>query len=192
MGTSDFLLVAVPAGCGLLISVGGSLMLAPSFEHRRAARVAFVLGGVLFWMTGVIWAANAGEAAMSIRLLISGIVGAASAMFTVWMLTLASTAQTNSSLSSKVLPMPNNDDSKHVIGHEIIGNNQGGAAVEIQSNGSPGQPSTGADLKTIIPPGQSGTGLKVIQNGPGTGLKVIQTGPGVGLRSTVIVGPENK
>lgn len=78
-----------------------------------------------------------------------------------------------------------------VVGAEIVGNNQRGAAAEVISNGLPGQPSIGLDVSATGAPGQSVTGLRVIQNGPGTGLRVIQNGPGIGVRSTVTVGPDN-
>ena len=101
----------------------------------------------------------------------------------IWQFTSAGIAQTS------------NNDPNHVTGLNIVGNSQGGVAAEIVSNGLPGQPSVGADIRTVVGPGQSVTGVNVTQTGPGTGLRVIQTGPGVGLRSTVIVGPngtENK
>lgn len=72
-----------------------------------------------------------------------------------------------------------------IVGHTIIGNGQGGAAEEIISNGSPGQPSTGADINIRAHPGQSVTGMRVIQNGSGTGLRVIQSGPGTGIKITI-------
>jgi hypothetical protein len=75
-------------------------------------------------------------------------------------------------------------DPNCVTGWAITGNNQGGPTAQILSNGLPGQPSIGADITTVIGPGQSGVGVSVTQTGPGTGLRVIQTGPGVGLRST--------
>ncbi len=45
-------------------------------------------------------------------------------------------------------------------GVEINGNKQGGNAVEIISNGTPGQPSVGMDVTTTGNEGQSVTGLR--------------------------------
>jgi hypothetical protein len=69
-------------------------MIAASNEQRRAARIAFYLGGALFWFAGVIGSYNIMGQPIAVRLMIAGIVGAASAIFTVWMLTLTSRAQT--------------------------------------------------------------------------------------------------
>jgi hypothetical protein len=110
----------------------------------------------------------------------------------IWQFTSAGNAQAtvaHSAIQAGEMLMPLNNDPNHVTGMSIVGSGQGDAAAEIVSKGLPGQPSTGADIRTIVGPGQSGTGLSVTQTGPGTGLRVIQTGPGVGLRSTVIVGP---
>lgn len=92
-------------------------------------------------------------------------------------------------------------DSKHdaktdgtgtIIGHSVVGNNQGGAALEIQSHGTSQNPSVGAEVSVMAPAGQSVIGTRVIQNGPGTGMRVIQNGPGVGFRSSVVIGPNGK
>lgn len=181
MGTSDFLLVGATCGGGVLCSVGGALMLASSEPHRKAARAAFYAAGVSFWATGVIWGISAGEETMLTRLIIAGGAGALSAMFAVWTVSLTASAQT---------PPPSQGPGQGaVVGHEVIGNNQGGAAEEIISNGQLGQPSFGGQTTVVVPPGQSAKGTRVIQTGLGTGLRVIQTGPGVGYSSTVIVGP---
>lgn len=74
-----------------------------------------------------------------------------------------------------------------IVGHTIEGRGQGGVAEEIVSNGSPKGPTTGAEINVHGLPGQSLTGVKVIQSGPGTGLRVIQNGPGTGMR--IKVGP---
>jgi hypothetical protein len=99
----------------------------------------------------------------------------------IWQFSSAGEAQTTA---------PNSGGS--ITGAEIIGNNQGGPAAEIQSNGTVGNPSVGADITANGQPGQSVTGLRVIQSGPGTGLRVIQNGPGVGMRVTVGQGQSPK
>jgi hypothetical protein len=81
--------------------------------------------------------------------------------------------------------MPNNSDPNHITGMKIEGNSQGGAAAEI-IGGAGANPA--ADINVTAGPGQSATGLHVIQTGPGTGLRVIQNGPGTGLRVGVTVG----
>jgi hypothetical protein len=182
MSTGDFLLLIVTVACGVLCSVGGGLMVAGSNEHRRAARIAFYLGGALFWFAGVIGSYNIMGQPIAFRLMIAGIVGAASAIFTVWMLTLTSSAQT---------PLPPNGINGSVTGLEIVENGQGGPAVDIESHGSPNGSSVGYEQNVHGMPGQSVTGTRVIQTGPGTGMRVIQTGPGVGFRSTVTIGPNS-
>jgi hypothetical protein len=77
-----------------------------------------------------------------------------------------------------------------ITGITIEGNSQGGAAAKIRSNGTPNNPSTGGDINVTGAPGQSITGLHVIQSRPGTGLSVIQSGPGTGLKVTA--GDERK
>jgi hypothetical protein len=97
MSTVDFLLLIVTVACGVLCSVGGGLMIAASNEHRRAARIAFCVGGALFWLAGIagiIGSYNIMGQPLAVRLMIARIVGAGSAIFTVWMLTLTSSAQT--------------------------------------------------------------------------------------------------
>jgi len=93
------------------------------------------------------------------------------------------------SVMAQNLPGPSGSQLDHVTGLSIVGNGQGGPAAEIISGGgTQSAPSVGMDLNTVAKPGQSVTGVGVIQKGPGTGLRVIQTGPGVGLRSTATVG----
>jgi hypothetical protein len=84
-------------------------------------------------------------------------------------------------------PMSNKDNS--ITGMTIQGNHQGGAAAEVNVTGSANQakPPVGLDINVVGAPGQSVTGLRVIQNGPGTGLKVTVggDGPATGVRVTV-------
>jgi len=169
MGTTDFILLVVMGACGILCSVGGGLMIATSNEHRQAARVAFVAAGVLFWMTGVIWGINSMESSMSIRFIVSGLVGAVSAIFTVWMFTLSSNAQTP--------PAP--PSSSNGSPQTVIQNGGGGIGMDLTVSGTPGSPTPTVGLQT--------NGLQVIQNGHGTGMKVTVggNGPAIGVQSTV-------
>ena len=187
-------------GIGINLVLG---LVSPDWRamHRFIANLGHAFGVVLIWIglymlfLGIIppsWGLSMWPKVSMIAGVIFFIGGA------IWHFTSAGTAQTsvaNPGISAGEMPMPLNNDPSHVTGMTIVGDGQGGAAAEISSKGLPGQPSTGADIRTIIGPGQSGTGLSVTQTGPGTGLRVIQTGPGVGLRSTVTVGPngtENK
>ncbi|HMN70853.1 MAG TPA: hypothetical protein PKA55_03165 [Rhodoblastus sp.] len=89
--------------------------------------------------------------------------------------------------------MDNKEAQAPVVGVDIQGHGQVGAAVEIVSTGTKDAPSLGGESTVHVQPGQSAIGTRVIQSGPGTGMRVIQNGPGVGFRSTVIVGgPEPK
>ncbi len=183
MGTSDFLLIVIPGASAIFYGIGGAIMLVPSIEHQKSAKAAFLIAGTLFWITGLIWGASNGDAQMITRYIVVGIVGAASAIITLWAITLTGNAQT-SNHQTYMGPTMSNDENR-VVGAEIIGNHQGGAAAEINSTGTALSPSVGADVSVQGQPGQSVTGLRVIQNGPGTGLRINQTGPGVGLRVTV-------
>jgi hypothetical protein len=62
-----------------------------------------------------------------------------------------------------------------------IDNGGGGTGMTIDNSGG----GTGANVVVNPRPGQSATGVEVIQRGPGTGLEVIQNGPGTGLNVTV-------
>src|SRR2546422_11370693 len=95
-GLGDFALAVIIGAAGIVASLGGAMMF--SKEHRRAAMGCFVVSGLLFWSLGVMWAINATGQAMLYRLITAGIVGAASATFTVWVITATSTAPLGSPL----------------------------------------------------------------------------------------------
>lgn len=82
----------------------------------------------------------------------------------------------------------NNKAPPAVVGYEVIGNQQGGVADEVTSQGGPN--SVGRDITVCGKPGQSVTGMRVIQSGPGsgTGERVVQMGPGTGVKITVYSG----
>ncbi|WP_292529238.1 hypothetical protein [Methylocystis sp.] len=167
-------------------------MLAPTFDHKKSAKVAFGLAGSLFWATGLIWGATSGDSQMLTRYIVVGTIGAISAMITLWLFTLTGNAQISKPQSYMEHPMQK-DDQSYVTGLEIKGDHQGGAAVEVNSSGANGAPSTGMEVTAHGLPGQSVTGARVIQAGNGTGLKVTQSGPGVGFSSTAVSGaPSDK
>jgi hypothetical protein len=89
----------------------------------------------------------------------------------------------NNNMMLPSLGVPN-----HLVGATIIGNGQGPAA-DVTVMGSPGRtsPAVGMDINVAGKPGQSATGLNVIQNGPGTGMRVTVggNGPAVGVRVSV-------
>jgi hypothetical protein len=86
-------------------------------------------------------------------------------------------------------PMSNKDNS--VTGMTIEGNRQGGTAAEVNVTGSVNQPApVGLEINAVGAPGQSVTGMRVIQNGPGTGLKVTVGGDGPATGVRVRVGTE--
>jgi hypothetical protein len=73
-----------------------------------------------------------------------------------------------------------------VIGGSVVGN--GGVGADISVTGSAGQPPrVGWGIQAQGAPGQSVTGLQVIQNGPGTGMRVTVggDGPATGVSVTV-------
>ena len=152
----------------------------------------FLVGGAFLWI-------SMENQVMIQQRIVLGVIGAIFGALTVLSIGemvrpfgVKAQSVSNQTYKDESTPMVTDNDPNSVTGTTIIGNNQGGAAAEVLSSGSPGQPSVGMDITASGTPGQNVTGLKVIQNGPGTGLKVIQNGPGVGVRSTVIVGPENK
>src|SRR5271168_2028488 len=60
---------------------------------------------------------------------------------------------------------------QQVIGARVI--NNGGAGADISVTGAAGQPPrVGWNIQAAGSPGQSVTGLQVMQNGPGTGMRV--------------------
>lgn len=78
-----------------------------------------------------------------------------------------------------------------VTGATIIGN--GGSGADITATGIAGQPApVGWDIQASGAPGQSVTGLRVIQNGPGTGMRITVggTGPATGVRVGVVAPPQ--
>jgi len=77
-------------------------------------------------------------------------------------------------------PAPNS-----ITGWQIIGNQPGATAASINSTGISGSPSNGAVVNVKPQPGQSATGVSIIQNTPGTGLIINQSGPGTGLTINV-------
>jgi len=81
-------------------------------------------------------------------------------------------------------------ETPHVLGLDVRGDHQGSgnAAYEILSTGTENKPAIGADVTIHALPGQSATGVRIVQNGPGTGMRIIQNGPGVGLRVNMISG----
>jgi hypothetical protein len=95
---------------------------------------------------------------------------------------------TAGTINNNNLTLPSLSDPNHLVGATIIGNGQGTAA-DVTVMGSPGQtsPAVGMDISAIGRPGQSVTGLNVIQNGPGTGMHVTVggNGPAVGVRVSV-------
>lgn len=80
-------------------------------------------------------------------------------------------------------------ENNSVTGMTIQGNSQGDPAAEFSATGSHNQaaPPVGLDINAVGGPGQSVTGLRIIQNGPGTGLKVTVggSGPATGVRVNV-------
>lgn len=75
------------------------------------------------------------------------------------------------------------DDKKHLVGVDIR-NGGPGVGMDLKTGGIPG--SVGMDILVNRQPGQSVTGLNVVNSGSGTGLKNDHTGPGTGVR--VVVG----
>ncbi len=76
---------------------------------------------------------------------------------------------------------------QQMIGQSIV-NSGGGVGADISVIGSAGQePKTGLDIHADGAPGQSVTGLRIIQNGTGTGMRVTVggDGPATGVRVTV-------
>jgi hypothetical protein len=75
---------------------------------------------------------------------------------------------------------------QQVIGKSIV-NSGGGVGADISVIGSGQEPKTGLDIRADGAPGQSVTGLQVIQNGPGTGMRITVggDGPATGVRVTV-------
>jgi hypothetical protein len=190
MGVQEFLFAIL----GLIAAGGFSWAVSIDCSHPTAASLAYWVSFVLFATLGPIWSwrastqkmwVRAGAAAGTVFIAAIALVGA----FVVRPACGQSQAPTNCSNMSGTNNCGNIYNLNRAPANvEIIGGPNGGTTAEIQSNGSPGAPSVGMDLMTVVPPGQSGVGLRVIQTGPGTGLRVIQNGPGVGLRSTVIVG----
>jgi hypothetical protein len=72
-----------------------------------------------------------------------------------------------------------------ITGWQIIGNQPGAASAIINSTGTSNSPSNGAVVNVKPQPGQSATGVSIIQNAPGTGLIINQSGPGTGLTINV-------
>jgi hypothetical protein len=188
------LIAILSAIIGVFASIGGSLMLAAREDHKQAARISFCVAGVAFWFMGVIMALDISGQRLSIRMGVAAIIGAAAAAGVVWAVSLTAADAQNppsqqnvaspSALPSSPGGSSNAAQPNSVTGATIEGNSQGGAAAEIRSNGTPNNPSTGADIN-VTGPGQSITGSHVIQSGPGTGLSVIQSGSGTGLKLTV-------
>lgn len=81
-----------------------------------------------------------------------------------------------------------------VTGMTVEGNGQGSAAADVSVTGSTNQsvPPVGLDVNAVGAPGQSVTGLKIIQRGPGTGLKITVGGDGSATGARVTVGAPPK
>ncbi|MFG1205497.1 hypothetical protein [Xanthobacter flavus] len=86
----------------------------------------------------------------------------------------------------EVVPVTN-DKKNPIIGLDIK-NESGGIGLDINSEGSSGQPSVGMENIITAPIGQDVIGTRIIQRGPGTGLRVVQRGPGVGFKTVLRVG----
>jgi hypothetical protein len=187
---------------GLGASVAFSWAVSMDCSHPTAALFVYWFSLILFAMLGPLWAWQAGDSKMPIR------ASAATATVLIAVFALVGTLMLRPACAQTQTPninctntggsgsQTNNCGNNYNLdrapsGLEIIGGPNGGTTAEIRSTGSPGAPSVGADVTMIIPPGQAGVGVRVIQTGPGTGLRVIQNGPGVGLKSTVIVGVPN-
>jgi hypothetical protein len=167
-------------------------------SHELAGLLWYTPGALFLVGGGLLWISMESEVMIQQRFVL-GVVGGifgALAIISIGEMVRPSGVKAqsapNQTYKNEATPMATENDLNNVTGTTIIGNNQGGAAAEVLSSGSPRQPSVGMDITASGAPGQNVTGLKVIQNGPGTGLRVIQNGPGVGVRSTVIVGPDNK
>ena len=71
---------------------------------------------------------------------------------------------------------------QRVVGGSVVSN--GGVGADISVNGAAGQPAPiGWDIQAAGRPGQSVTGLQVIQSGPGTGMRINVGGDGPAPRT---------
>ena len=75
-----------------------------------------------------------------------------------------------------------------------VSNSNGGTGADVRVSGSAEQaePSVGLDVGATAKPGQSVTGLRIIQTGPGTGMRITVGGNGPAVGARVNVGTGDK
>lgn len=66
-----------------------------------------------------------------------------------------------------------------------IQNYSSGIGMHIDTSGGTSALSVGAEVIVSTQPGQTATGVHIVQGGSGTGLKITHSGPGTGLRIVV-------
>ena len=184
--------------CAYPVLIGWGWVMVDRSNHA-SAKLLFWIGPLTIGVSEIMWGFNA-ETPLVGRVITSFIFGGIlltglteSLRWVANEVSAQTHNQTQVSADSEVT-VSDNAKSKpsDVVGAVIVGNGQGGVAADIAVTGTSGQmaPVVGMDIHATGAPGQSVTGLKIIQNGPGTGLRVTVggNGPAVGVRSTVTSG----